>query len=132
MLCVALVALMKQHEKPCRECPWRREGAPGWLGNHTPENFVAMSEAEQRMPCHTAVDYDAPDWEEQAAKAPQCAGRAIHLGNRCKRPRDKRILVLPADHEAVFSTAAEFIAYHEAPELTYRDRKRTVSKLRGK
>lgn len=101
-----------QHKTPCRECPWRKASAPGWLGADTPEGFVATSEAEVRMPCHLHVDYESDDWEEQAADAPQCAGRAIHFANRCKMPRNPELLKLPPDRENVFTFPAEFIEHH--------------------
>ncbi len=103
---------MKQHTHPCHECPWRRVSAPGWLGASSPEEFVATSEAEYRMPCHIHVDYECEDWEEQAEEVPQCAGRAIHFANRCKRPRNPDLLVLPADRVNVFTQTKEFLDHH--------------------
>lgn len=71
--------------KPCPECPWRKTSAPGWLGASTPVEFLQQSEAGIHMPCHMQVDYERPDWEEQAENAPACRGRLIHIANRCKR-----------------------------------------------
>ncbi|ATI15699.1 hypothetical protein [Bordetella phage vB_BbrM_PHB04] len=104
--------MTKQHKQPCRACPWRRDNqAPGWLGNSTPGEFLQQSDAGIRMPCHEAVDYERADWEQQAAEAPQCAGRAIHLSNRCQHV-EPGILKLPADHKLVFTRPHEFIAHH--------------------
>lgn len=84
----------------------------GWLGNTTPVEFLQTSEAEHRMPCHNAVDYERSDWEEQASKAPQCVGRAIHFANRCKLPRAPDLITAVADREAVFSNPQDFIDHH--------------------
>ncbi|VTU42518.1 MULTISPECIES: hypothetical protein [unclassified Variovorax] len=101
-----------QHEKPCFECPWRRNSAPGWLGASEPGEFLAQADSGIRMPCHTAgIDYESPNWEEQAKTSAQCAGHAIFLANRCKLPAPGA-LKLPADHEAVFTRPHEFVAHH--------------------
>lgn len=107
---------MGQHKTPCIECPFRRKSAPGWLGADTPEGFIATSEAEFRMPCHMHVDYEDDNWEELAAEAPQCAGRAIHFKNRCKMPRNPEIAGLVREVERnvedVFMFPQEFIDHH--------------------
>ena len=99
-------------KKPCKACPWRRESLKGYLGDSTPAEFLQQSEMELRMPCHIHVDYERNDWQHQARTAPQCAGRAIHFANRCKKPRDSDLLVLPADREEVFSNPQEFYDHH--------------------
>lgn len=101
----------KQHNRPCRECPWRKESMPGWLGASQPGEFLQQSDQGHRMPCHLAVNYDSPNWEKQAKTAPQCAGHAIFLSNRCKSPAPG-VLKLPADREEVFTWPHEFVAHH--------------------
>lgn len=102
-----------QHKKPCRECPWRRNSLPGYLGASNPLEFLQTSEAETRMPCHLTVDYDDPEWERKQNHAPQCAGRAIHFKNRCKNPRNRGLLTeVEADREGVFTFPQEFIDHH--------------------
>ena len=56
----------------------------GWLGAYTPEGFIATAMADVRLPCHTAVDYDADDWEELAEAAPECTGNAV-IDQRCEQ-----------------------------------------------
>jgi hypothetical protein len=101
----------KQHSTPCRQCPWRRNSAPGWLGASEPGEFLAQSDANIRMPCHTHVDYEAADWEAQTQRVPQCAGRAIFQANRCQLPAPEN-LKLPADRQNVFQWPHEFVAHH--------------------
>lgn len=112
----------KQHNKPCRECPWRKASAPGWLGASEPGEFLAQSDSGMRMPCHLHVDYEKPDWQAQTQRAPQCAGRAIFQANRCQLPAEGN-LKLPADREAVFSWPHEFVAHHAGvPEESLKGR----------
>lgn len=101
----------KQHNRPCSQCPWRRQSLAGWLGVSEPGEFLAQSDSGLRMPCHTTVDYEAANWEAAAKTAPQCAGHAIFLSNRCKSAAPG-VLKLPADHETVFSWPHEFVAHH--------------------
>lgn len=98
--------------KPCRECPWRKNSIPGWLGASTPLEFLDLSESEARMPCHLTVDYERDDWEEQIKTAPQCAGRAIYFANRCKVPKNRELIVLEADRENVFTDPEAFYRHH--------------------
>ena len=108
---------MKQHTTPCAQCPWLRTSLPGWLGNSTPEEFMEQAEADIRMPCHIHVDYERDDWEQQAEKAPRCAGHAIFLRNRFKAPRERELyefthLVTP-DKITVFQWPQEFLDHHK-------------------
>jgi hypothetical protein len=96
----------------CNACPWRKDSAPGWLGASTPVEFLQQSEAETQMPCHLHVDYERDDWEDQAITAPQCAGRAIHFANRCKRPKNPSLITLPANYQDVFGNPQDFVAHH--------------------
>lgn len=89
-----------QIEKPCHDCPWRRNALQGWLGGNTAEQWLEIAHGEARIPCH-------------ALKGPQCAGAAIFRANMCKLPRDPSVLRLPADREAVFAHNGEFLDHHE-------------------
>ena len=106
---------MKQHLTPCSQCPWRRESAPGYLGESTPEQFLAQAEADIKMPCHCMVNYERDDWQEQSENAPRCAGHAIYLRNRCKMPKEEglaRFVREVARDPAVFGRAEQFLEHH--------------------
>ena len=109
---------MKQHTKPCDQCPFRRTALTGWLGGLTPDEFRWLANADTYMPCHKAaakqggVDYSHPD-----KSIPQCAGRAIYWANQCKSPRDKTLLMLPKDVKTVFNWPHEFLAHHKSSPL---------------
>jgi hypothetical protein len=105
-----------KHKKPCGQCPWRRECAPGWLGADTPEGFLATTMAGVHMPCHSAVDYERGDWQEQTKTAPTCAGSLVFLKNICKLPRDPIMVAeraqVEVDRETVFARPDEFLNHH--------------------
>lgn len=106
---------MSQHTTPCNECPWRTTSAKGWLGASTPLQFLAQAEAEIKMPCHCAIDYDRPGWKAQVKSAPRCAGHAIYLKNRCKMPNEPGLKAFVSAVETsplVFARPDEFVAHH--------------------
>jgi hypothetical protein len=107
---------MKQHKTPCSECPWRKESAAGWLGASTPVEFLQQSESGMKMPCHIHIDYEKDDWNTAIDNAPECAGRAIHMANRCKRVPD--VLQLRPDRDNVFTNPQDFIDHHSLGEGT--------------
>lgn len=94
---------MKQHEKPCRECPWKRESAPGWVGNISPEEWVALAKGEALVGCHVC--------------AGECAGVAIFRANIAKLTR-QATLRLPSDRKTVFANGDEFTRHHNSMGFT--------------
>lgn len=73
------------------------------------------------MPCHKHVDYESEDWRLSARVAPQCAGRAQHFENRCKKPRMPDLMRVKGRDESVFSNPQEFVDHHtlgkEIPQI---------------
>lgn len=102
--------------KPCRECPFRKKAAAGWLGAATPESFIhEIVVAENALPCHLTLDYTDPDWKKkwEAGETGQtCAGALIMAANMCKRPRDPNHPRMKADPELVFPNQRAFLDYH--------------------
>lgn len=90
----------RQHERPCGDCPWRRDSVPGWLGGLPPDAWLRGAHGDERIDCHTLT-------------GAQCAGAAIYRANVAKRPRDPETLVLPANRERVFARPDEFRAHHD-------------------
>ena len=113
---------MKQHTTPCTRCPFRRTALQGWLGGMSPDEFQHLANTETRMHCHCAipsrhregVEYGSPE----AARLPQCAGRAIYWTNQLKMPRDPSLLSLPRDPITVFEWPAEFVAHHKREKVS--------------
>ncbi len=90
--------------KPCSDCPWRRNAAPGWLGPFTAEEWFALAHSDEVIACHLSLDRSDGEWI-------QCAGAAIYRSNVAKSPRHPEILTLPADLDTVFGFG-EFVPYH--------------------
>lgn len=89
-------------KEPCRECPWRRQSAPGWLGSEqTPEEWVQTAHRDDTVECHVHGPL-------------LCAGIAIYRANVSKKLRDASVPRLPPDKATVFAAPAEFVAHHRA------------------
>lgn len=95
-----------QIEKPCHDCPWRRNAVRGWLGPHSAEAWMEIARSDDAVPCH-------------ALEGPQCAGLAIFRANICKLPRDPNVLRLPKDWNTVFDHPQQFINHHSNPTEDY-------------
>jgi hypothetical protein len=108
---------VKQHNTPCKECPFRRTSIRGWLGDVTAERFARFADWEIVMPCHAvekgkAINYLAAQTRgSREAQLPQCAGRAIYRANQGKSSR-KGLLQLPKNEADVFCSPPEFIEHH--------------------
>lgn len=106
--------MKKNPSKPCNECAFRRDSEPGFLGGSPPEMFLGQSVGPFVVPCHCHCDFDDPTWKDKIGQTPQCAGLAIYRANiDSARFLPDALHKLPADHDLVFSTPAEFLAHHK-------------------
>jgi hypothetical protein len=94
-----------QHERPCSDCPWARASLAGWLGGNTVEEWLGFARGEGAIPCHVL-------------DGAECAGAAIFRANISKLPRNRAVLRLPADPQAVFANPMEFLAHHDLDACT--------------
>lgn len=126
-------------KRPCNDCPFRRNAAPGWLGADTPQNFASNALADYSLfplPCHQTIDYSDPDWQAtQYEESALCAGALIFCKNNYKRPFDpeRAAWIDAVEHDAnVFRYPWEFIEYHggELDELQREVKERVVAKSR--
>lgn len=112
--------MLKPTGTPCKECPFRRTSAKGWLGGHTPEEFAEVSAGDGHVACHMTTarsveqemieDDDDDEVDDRMATA--CSGRAIFLSNLCKMPRDPTVPKLPRDTNLVFANRQQFLDHH--------------------
>jgi hypothetical protein len=102
--------------KPCRECPFRRDSAPGRLGGSPAEVFIGQAHGEFWLPCHLHSAFDDPNWKNDLSKQ-QCVGAATYRANMCKVPRGKHLLTAAPDRKEVFALPAEFLAHHKRISL---------------
>jgi hypothetical protein len=97
--------------KPCNQCPFKKDSLKGYLGDSTPLEFLNQSEAELIMPCHLHVDYEKENWKEYIETAPQCKGRSDFFRNRCKSPKNSKIVKGDRNSE-VFDWPQDFYNHH--------------------
>lgn len=77
---------------PCRECPFLKKSAPGWLGPDKPETVWARvhGEADFGYPCHMDVEKvkaAGGDLTDEGS-VEQCVGALLHAKKTCKRFSD--------------------------------------------
>lgn len=107
---------MKDLQKPCSDCAFRRCSEPGHLGGSTAEVYIGQTRGPFLIPCHLTY----PEMEEgerlhdKMHCMGQCAGSAIFRANcGLNQYMPAGIPTLEPDHEAVFSSPAEFLAHHK-------------------
>jgi len=93
---------------PCNDCPWRRVSAPGWLGPHSPEEWLTTVHGEGGIACHKTITNE--QWDDPGMR--QCAGAAIYRANVHKLPINPTIARSEQDHEKIFSLDREFLSHH--------------------
>ncbi len=94
----------QQHTGPCDDCPWRRTSLAGWLGAHSPEEWLADVRSRGRLDCHTLKKKKGEQW--------QCAGAAIFRANILMVPMPGQLKLPKSDQ--VFDKDAEFLAHHKS------------------
>lgn len=112
--------------KPCRQCPFRTDSLPGYLGEYpSAADFIGTHyRADVPAPCHTSLDYERPDavgrfMRGKAGKL--CAGQAQLYRNSCKKPRPPSPISPPEQpSDEVFTWAHDFIAHHGGPDAPRR------------
>ena len=68
--------LTLKHKKPCKECPWKRNSAAGYLGGNITEDYCDAQKVASPIQCHMA-------------RGCYCIGALISLNNSSAVPRDK-------------------------------------------
>lgn len=123
--------MTEELQKPCKEFPFRRRSAPGYLGaaSYQPEDFLAPHWYGQvHLPCHMTVDWRKTGDDREAAieSAPACDGFARMCANSCKMPHNQQDAERVAaymdsagdelfDDPDVFKWYSEFVEHHRDP-----------------
>lgn len=106
--------------KPCKNCPFLKQSAKGYLGESSfnPERFLSSFEISP-IPCHKKVDWDNPKKKDSAdtqAWNNPCIGSLDFMKNTFKSPRDNKYRNLVnkqgSKSELVFDSRQDFIIYH--------------------
>lgn len=103
-------------KNPCKECPFRKDSPPGWIGTHSSaQEIVDIVKHDQYFPCHMKVDYNDPDWKDKITEKPHCVGGLAFMNNSCKVSRDPVIAAMQKDvgrRDDVFSFGHEMVEHH--------------------
>ena len=57
-------------QRPCNECPWRRESAPGWLGPFDADDWLMLAHSDLPIACHQTIVTDG-SFEPGSAPGPR-------------------------------------------------------------
>lgn len=105
-------------KKPCKECPYRKESLPGYLGeaNYDPELFLQQLDMPELHPCHLAVDWESHT-EQELLEAKKCVGALQFMNNSFMISRSQNIAVLQKEvgkNDEVISFKHNFIKHHRS------------------
>lgn len=100
-------------KKPCKQCPYRKTSAPGYLGesSHDPQRFLQQLDLPTSHPCHNTVDWDEEDYN----KAKVCIGALQFMNNSAKLSRNPELKTLQSSlgkNDELFNWSSEFIKHH--------------------
>ena len=113
-------------KKICKECPFRKDSANGWLGNHSIEDITHAMQYEQLFSCHMERDEDANLNKVLIEEGSQhiCRGFLVSATKSCKlfgqnpdtgselRRLQKELNITEEERESVLNKW-EFIQHHD-------------------
>lgn len=76
----------KPNQAPCKECPYRKDSAKGWLGDNSLDTYAEPITSDIEIPCHKTMSDDK--------QMRYCAGLASVRVNSCKSARFSTIIAL--------------------------------------
>ena len=116
---------MNMCEKICRECPFAKKSAPGWLGPHTVKSLMGMMQMEHLFACHKQIKDDTREIDLIRGNVQLCRGFVASatkshkmFGSHINNGRDLRLLQLEItgkEMETVLDRR-EFREHHEKYE----------------
>jgi hypothetical protein len=109
---------MHSKKKPCKQCPFRKNSAKGWLGGDSgnPEQFLQQLDHPNFYPCHSAINWERENVDEQGMKAPRCAGALQFMNNSMMQSRNSEVRELQkplGKNDEVMQFKHNFIEYHK-------------------
>lgn len=101
--------------KTCKECPYKKDSLPGYLGelSHNPERFLDQLESPHLHPCHLTVNWEDEDGGTENAKT--CTGALQYMNNTCKvsrYPQARQLQNTVGKSEKIFNRRTDFIKHH--------------------
>lgn len=98
--------------KPCKDCPFRKDIEPGFLGGSPPETYVGQIQGPFHIPCHKGIDYSDEAWRQKAFEVTHCVGAASLRTSIGVAPLMPASLSLPEPCSESFDTLEAFYAHH--------------------
>ena len=100
--------------KPCSECPFRRDVDPAICAskNSHPASFVGQAFGPFFLPCHKQAAFTADACDPALAQCPGAAAFRANAGVFDQYRFPPGMLRLPADPVTFFATPEEFLAHH--------------------
>lgn len=110
-------------KNPCKECPFRKTSAPGWLGDLSGQPQVFIDALDHTIiPCHMRVywDEEAKDTLIVSGEDNPCIGALSFCENSLKYPRAARgkgtryydLMEKAVKNPDVFQWSNEFVKHH--------------------
>lgn len=109
-------------KSPCRECPFRRDSVPGYLGGYTPEMYLDAVKSPASLACHCSPGFHEGEIERQRV----CTGLAAFRANighiasilhpvygAVPAEAHKSTQHVGSDDETYFGTEREFYDHHK-------------------
>ncbi len=84
---------MKFVPSQCKQCPFRKSSAPGWLGAYDVGSVFRSIWHGVPFFCHPSIDYERPDWEERAMREGKLCTGGLVFANKMLAPE--------SEHEAI-------------------------------
>lgn len=109
---------MKQHRKPCSECPFGKQAKVKTLGGSEPEVYIGQILGPFWLPCHEDPKYKGK--QSNPNKVAQCVGASIFRANLgLNRIMPKALDICEADPELSFTSFEEFAKHHTGKNVEY-------------
>jgi hypothetical protein len=99
--------LLPARQRPCRECPWRKNSAAGWLGPYSAPEWVMLAHSDEPVACHMTIEVD----QVWTSRTQQCAGAAAYRAAVGKRSRYEDVATGPARADC-FASRQDFLSHH--------------------
>ena len=111
----------KCNKKMCKDCPFKKTSAKGWLGSHNTDHFINIIESDLKLPCHNTMDKNAGfisnENIEKSKKMRQCAGMLFMMNNCGKRSKNKKVSEWQdqvGKNDNAFAHKSFFKSHHES------------------
>lgn len=115
------VGMKPAPHSPCRECPFRRDATPGYLGGYTPEMYMDIVRSPASIACHLSNGFQTREIETQHHCYGAAAFRA-NIGHVCQMDgipthAHESTMRVGSDNVTFLGTDAEFIAHHGPAQI---------------